>query len=95
VASFTVDRCFYHPVGDHLVLAGRLESGQASPGMQIDLPQELRGPGWVTVTDVQWVPFRGGARQLCLILPYAALSEHPFLEFSDLEGKALDVRWRA
>lgn len=95
MASFTVSRCFYHPVGDHLVLAGRLESGMAAPGMQVDLPRELRGPGWVTVSDVQVVPFRDGTRQLCLILPYASISEHPFMEFGDLEGKALDVRWRA
>jgi hypothetical protein len=91
MAGFHVEKVLYKAVDDLIVLAGRMESGTVGPEWWIDLPREIRGPGWVRIADVQTVAFADRAR-LCLVLPYAAVIDAPLMEFSDLEGKTFDLR---
>jgi hypothetical protein len=92
MAAFFCEKVFYVPHQDLVALAGHLESGFVRPGFWVDLPRERRGPGWVVVTHVQQVPFRDGRARLCLLLPWNAFSDAPLMEFTDLEGIALDLR---
>ena len=92
MAAFRVDKVYYVPVRDQVVLTGAMESGRVRPGDAIDLPRELKGPGWVPIHDVQQIPFRDGRTRLGVILLWDTLSAAPLMEFKDLEGLALDVR---
>lgn len=90
--AFLVDKVYYVPHRDLLVLAGRADPALPQPGGQIDLPREVRGPGWVPIRDVQSVPFADGTHRLCAILDYEVVAGAPFMEFSDLEGLSLELR---
>ncbi|HHO49877.1 MAG TPA: hypothetical protein ENK18_03165 [Deltaproteobacteria bacterium] len=90
--SFLVDKVYYIPHRDLLVLAGRPDPSCPQPGGQIDLPREIRGPGWVAIRDVQSVSFADGTRRLCAVLDYEVVTSTPFMEFSDLEGLSLQLR---
>ncbi len=92
MASFRVDKVYYVTNQDLLVLAGALESGVVKPGWSIDLPRELKGPGWVPIHDVQQVPFANGITKTCVLLDYEVVVGAPLMEFSDLEGIAMDVK---
>jgi hypothetical protein len=92
VAAFRCEKVFYVPGQDLVALVGAMESGFVRPGFMIGLPPELRGPGWVPIRDVQTVPFRDGRTRLAVLLDYEVLTGAPLMEFSDLEGKPLDVR---
>lgn len=92
MASFRVDKAYYVPHRDLVVLAGRLESGRPVRGGSIDLPKEVKGPGWVPIHDVQTIPFQDGSEKLAVILEYEALTGAPLMEFSSLEGKSLPLR---
>lgn len=92
MASFYVDKVYYLAHRDLVVLAGRPESGLPVPGGAIDLPREVKGPGWVPIHDVQKVPFQDGTTKLCVVLEWSVLESAPLMEFSSLEGLALDLR---
>ena len=92
MAAFRVQKVFYLPRQDALVLAGVAESGRVRRGGAIDLPRELKGPGWVPIMDVQKVPFQDGVDRLCVVIDYEVLTGAQLLEFDDLEGLSLDVR---
>ena len=91
MASLSVQKVYYVPHRDLLVLSGRIEGRAPQPGWSIDLPVAVRGPGWVPIADVQVVDFADGART-CVILDYQVLESAPLMEFSDLEGATLDFR---
>jgi hypothetical protein len=91
MASIQVDKVYYVPHRDLVVLAGQLLGRVPAPGWSIDLPRSLRGPGWVPIADVQKVPFADGDRT-CIVLHYSVLEGAPLMEFSDLEGAVLDYR---
>ncbi|MEZ4240249.1 MAG: hypothetical protein R3F59_29660 [Myxococcota bacterium] len=86
-----VQKVYYQPVADRLVLAGTTEGRAPVPGGSIDLPRELKGPGWVPIADVQTVPFADGLRT-CVVLAYQVVEGAPLMEFSWLEGRILDTR---
>lgn len=90
--AFLVDKVYYLPHRDLLVIAGRPDPAAPVPGGSIDLPREIRGPGWVPILDVQTVPFADGVARLCAILDYEVVAAAPFMEFSDLEGLPLEIR---
>jgi hypothetical protein len=92
VAGFQCDKVYYMAHRDLLVLAGRPVSGQPRAGWSVDLPREIKGPGWVPVHDVQTIPFKDGTEKFCLVLAYEVLTSAPLMEFSDLEGRVLDLR---
>lgn len=91
MASIEVDKVYYVPHQDLVVLAGRLLGRPPAAGWSIDLPVALKGPGWVPITDVQKIPFADRERT-CIVLQYAVFEGAPLMEFSDLEGAVLDYR---
>jgi hypothetical protein len=91
MASLQVDKVYYVPHRDLVVLAGQLLGREPAAGWSIDLPRALRGPGWVPIADVQKVAFADGERT-CIVLQYAVLEGAPLMEFSDLEGAVLDYK---
>lgn len=92
MAAFHVQKVFYVQGKDLLALAGRVESGRVLPGMAIDLPREVQGPGWVPIAGVQKVPFADGKERTCVLLDYETITGAPLMEFGDLEGLILEVR---
>lgn len=92
MAAFTVRKVYFIPHRDLIVLTGAVESGRVKPGDAIDLPRELKGPGWVPIHDVQQIPFLDGRTELGLVLMWEAVIDAPLMEFGWLEGLALDVR---
>lgn len=92
MAAFTVDKVYYIPHRDLIVLAGHCESGRPLPGMMVDLPREINGPGWVPIHDVQQIPFADGTTKLGIVLLYDVVTSAQLMEFTDLEGLALDLR---
>ena len=92
MAGFRCDKVYYQAHRDLIVLAGAAESGAPAAGWSVDLPRDIRGPGWVPIHDVQTVPFADGTSQLCLVLEYEVVTGAPLMEFSDLEGRTLDLR---
>lgn len=84
-------KVYYVPHLDRLALVGRPEGRPPVPGGSIDLPREIRGPGWVPIFDVQQIPFADGLRT-AVILEYHVVEGAPLMEFSDLEGKTLETR---
>ncbi len=92
MAAFWCEKGFYVPGQDLVALVGAMESGYVRPGFFIGLPPEVKGPGWVVIRDVQQVPFRDGRTRLAVLLDYDALSAAPLMEFTDLEGRPLDVK---
>ena len=92
MAAFSVKKVYYIPHRDLIVLSGSLESGKVAPGDAIDLPREVQGPGWVPIHDVQQIPFLDGRTELGLVLLWDVVSGAPMMEFSALEGLALQIR---
>lgn len=92
MAAFFVRKVYFIPHRDLLVLTGTLDSGRVRPGDAIDLPRELKGPGWVPIHDVQQIPFLDGRTELGVVLQYEVITGAPLLELPSLEGKSLDVR---
>lgn len=90
--AFHVDHTYYIAARDIFLLAGHTVSGTVKPGMAVDLPKEIRGPGWVPIGGVQTVPFGKGVSKLCLLIDYQFVAAAPFMEFDHLHGKTLDVR---
>jgi hypothetical protein len=91
MASFQVHKVYWVTQRDLVVLAGLPGEVLPRAGHAIDLPREVKGPGWVPIADAQTVEFADGPRP-CVILDYAVLEGSPLMEFSDLEGKILSVR---
>jgi hypothetical protein len=89
--AFRVEKVYYVPHRDLVVLAGRVEGSGPRPGGSIDLPREVKGPGWVPISDVQTVAFADRER-LCVILDYQVIEGAPLMEFSSIEGLALECR---
>lgn len=91
MASFLVQKVYWVAHRDQVVLAGAPGETLPRPGQAIDLPRDVKGPGWVPIADVQVVEFADGPRP-CVILDYGVLEGAPLMEFSDLEELALEVR---
>lgn len=92
MAAFYCEKTFFLAQRDIVLVAGHLVSGTVSTGMAVDFPHEIKGPGWVPIGGVQTVPFEDGRQLLCLLIDYELLTGSPFMEFSDLHGKTLDLR---
>ena len=76
MASFHCDNAYWVMHQDLVVLSGYLLSGKVLPGWAVDLPREIKGPGWVPIRDVQMVDF-AGKRKLCIVLDYDVLGHDP------------------
>ncbi len=91
MAAFHVEKTYLVPHRDLIVLAGSPVSGLPVPGGAVELPREVKGPGWVPIFDVQKVQFADRER-LCIVLQHAVVEGAPLMEFSDLEGLPLQLR---
>ncbi len=91
MAAFQVEKAYLVPHKDLIVLAGTAVSGLPVPGGAVELPREIKGPGWVPIHAVQTVQFADRSR-LCIILLYAVVEGAPLMEFTDLEGLPLQLR---
>lgn len=89
--AFRVQKVFGVPHRDLVVLAGTIEGPPPAPGGTIDLPVEVKGPGWVQILDVQPLEL-GGAVWTAVVLEWRVVESAPFMEFGDLEGLTLDTR---
>ncbi len=88
---FKVKKSFYLGSRDLLVLTGDVLQHPVQPGMFIDLPRELRGPGRVPIHTVEFVSFADNRDELCVTIQYHHLATAPLMEFSAVEGHVLEV----
>ena len=89
VSLYRIHKAFFHAGFDLVVLTGAVSRGRLKPGMSIDLPQELGGPGRVPIQSVEYVEFLTG-RELAVTVAYQDVSDATF-EPSVLEGKEVEV----
>ena len=91
--GFRVDKAFYYARKDSVVLAGDfVDEDDVVPGFLVELPAEVKGHGYVPISDITTVQFADDREQLCLVLAYEVFTDSPLLEFSDLEGLTLNVK---
>ncbi len=91
MATFHVDKAFFLARTDQLVLTGSEQLGPIVPGMWVDLPVEVEGPGPVPIASVDRVRFADGREVPALVIDYHHLDAAPDMEFSHLEGRQLTV----
>ena len=84
-----VHKAYWMPRTDVLVLTGQLV-GQVEPGMLVDLPREVNGPGPVPIRSVELVEFATGT-MLAITVDHEELEVAPLMEYRDLEGRLLEV----
>ncbi len=72
-----------------LVLTGQVV-GAIEPGMYVDLPREVNGPGPVPILGVEYVQFADGALP-AITIAHKHIEDAPLMEFCDLEGRLLAV----
>ena len=91
--GFKVDKAFYYALKDSVVLAGAfVGEDDVVPGFLVELPAEIKGHGYVPISDITTVQFADDREQLCLVLKYEVFYDSPLLEFSDMEGLTLNVK---
>ena len=90
MATFQVQRGYWMPKADLLVLTGHM-TGDIGPGMLVDLPVEIRGPGPVPIASVELVELGPEGVLPAITIAHSALELAPLMEFQDLEGRALQV----
>ena len=88
---FRVQRAYYLPRRDLIVLTGTLVSGDLRPGMLVDFPRSMGGPGLVRIATVETVRFADGNEDLALTVDFHDLEPSPLFEPSRLEGRVIDV----
>ena len=91
MSLFKVKKSFYLGSRDLVVLTGEVLRHPVQPGMFIDLPRGLRGPGRVPIHSVEFVRFANDVEDLCVTFQYHHLATAPLMELSSLEGCALEV----
>jgi len=91
---FRVLRAYYLAKRDLLVLTGSVIEGEAVPGMLVDLPALLSGPGWVPIHSVEPVRFADGREDLAVTVAFHELEAAPLFEPSNCEGRVLRLRRR-
>lgn len=91
MAEFHVDKAFFLGRTDQLVLTGAPSLGPVVPGMYVDLPREVEGPGPVPIAAVEVVKFADGREVPALCIDFHHLDAAPGLEFASLEGRVLAV----
>jgi len=89
MAFFQVFKTYYLFKKDALVLTGQLV-GEVEPGMYVDLPREVNGPGPVPILGVEVVQFADGALP-AITIAHEHIEDAPLMEFCDLEGRLLTV----
>ena len=91
MGQFKVKSTYYLPPRDLLVLTGDVVTPRVEPGMWLDLPKELDGPGKVQIASMEYVQFADRSQQLAICLPMNALSESFSFDLSSVEGEVLKV----
>lgn len=89
VSLYRIEKAFYHAGFDLVVLTGSVSQGRLEPGMWIDLPKEVGGPGRVPIQSVEYVEFLTG-RELAVTVNYQDLSNAAF-DPAVLEGSEVEV----
>lgn len=88
---FAVDRAFYLPGRDLMVLTGLPDDGEVGPADLVDLPARLGGPGPVPIASIEWVRFDGGREVPALCIRLSQIESTPTFEPVHLEGEVLEV----
>lgn len=91
MSLFKVKRSFYLGSRDLVVLTGDVLRHPVQPGMFIDLPRDLRGPGRVPIHSVEFVKFANNVDELAVTFLYHHLATAPLMELSAVEGHVLEV----
>jgi hypothetical protein len=89
MGCFQVFKTYFLFKMDALVLTGHLV-GEVEPGMYVDLPREVNGPGPVPILGVEYVQFADGALP-AITIAHEHIEDAPLMEFCDLEGRLLEV----
>lgn len=91
MGRFYCHRAYWLMTRDLLVLSGKILEGPVEPGMAIDLPRSIRGPGFVPIHSVQEVTFEDRPPELGVVIQWHHLDAAPMMEPSHLEGRTLQV----
>jgi hypothetical protein len=91
MARFAVDRAFYLPARDLMVLTGAPDEGEVGPADLVDLPSRLGGPGPVPIESIEWVRFEGGREVPAVCVRLVHIESTPDFEPAHLEGQILEV----
>jgi len=89
-AKFYVKRCYWVTKRDWIVMTGVVKNGPIFPGMYINLPRELHGPGPVPIGTMEEVELLTGT-EFAITFEYRHLESAPLFEPSWVEGRWLDV----
>lgn len=89
-SAFLVEKVYWLPKADLLVLTGHLV-GDVGPGMLVDLPVAIKGPGPVPVHSVEFVDFGQAGALPAITVAQVYLDQAPLMEYSDLEGRTLAI----
>ncbi|MEL6346348.1 MAG: hypothetical protein AAFV53_24770 [Myxococcota bacterium] len=90
MARFRVIKCYWFWQRDVVVMTGDIVEGPVLPGMFIDLPRSLRGPGRVPIDTLEEIQFPTH-RQLAVLIQHRELDSAPMFEPSAVEGRVLEV----
>lgn len=91
MGRFYCDRAYWLMTRDLLVLTGRVMEGPVEPGMLVDLPASIRGPGPTPIHSVQEVTFDDRPPELGVVIEMHHLDKAPMMEPSHLEKRELKV----
>lgn len=87
---YRVKKCYWLAHRDLVVMTGTIVDGPVLPGMFINLPTQLRGPGLVPIASMEEVEFPTH-KELAVVIEYRELEPAPMFEPSTVEGRVLDV----
>lgn len=94
MGRFAVERSFYLPNRDLMVLTGALLNGDMEPGDRVELPTRLGGPGLVPIAAVEMVQFADGREVPAICVELKWIEGVPTFEPVTLEGEILGISSR-
>ncbi len=91
MGRYYCERAYWLMTRDLLVLTGKILEPRVEPGMLIDLPKSIRGPGPTPIHSIQEVTFEDRPPELGVVIEMHHLDKAPLMEPSDLQGRVLTV----
>ena len=88
---FYCERAYWLMTRDLIVLTGKILEGPILPGMSIEFPTSIRGPGFVPIHSIQEVTFEDRGPELGIVIEYRHIESAPLMEPSHLEKRVLKV----
>ena len=74
-----------------VIMTGMVVESPVQPGMWIELPKSMSGPGRVVIETMEFVRFADGHQELAICISSGALDNVPTFETSRLHGCTLEV----